>query len=96
MYAPPVESRRLFIGKASLPLGVDGVRYMVRKYGLAAGIVLHPHQLRHTMATEYLAATSNDLVGLAQLLGHESIQTTSRYTQRSIDQLAQAAEHLVF
>lgn len=93
---PPVESRRLFIGKASIPLGTDGVRYIVKKYGLAAGLSLHPHQLRHTMATEYLAATENDLVGLAQLLGHESIQTTSRYTRRSPAQLATAADQLVY
>lgn len=78
------------------PLGTDGVSYAVRKYGLAAGIDLHPHALRHTMATEYLAATENDLVGLAQVLGHESIQTTSRYTQRPASQLAEATERMVY
>lgn len=90
----PTSSKRLFIGKGDRPLGTDGVRYIVRKYGLSAGLDLHPHQLRHTMATEYLAATENDLVGLAQLLGHESIQTTSRYTRRTLREMETAANRL--
>lgn len=91
---PPVESKRLFIGKGSQSLGTDGVRYIVKKYGLAAGLDLHPHQLRHTMATEYLNSTENDLVGLAQILGHESIQTTSRYTKRTVDCLSTSMQKM--
>ena len=93
---PPVESRRIFIGKGGQPLGTDGVRYIVKKYGLVAGLALHPHQLRHTFSTEYLAATENDLVGLAQLLGHESIQTTCRYTRRTLERLAQDSQRLAY
>ena len=93
---PPAGPARLLVGKGGEPLGTDGVRYIVKKYGLSAGLDLHPHQLRHTMATEYLAATANDLVGLAQLLGHESIQTTSRYTKRSLDRLAEASQRLIY
>jgi len=93
---PGVRSARLLIGKGMEPLGTDGIRYMVRKYGIFAGINLHPHQLRHTMATEYLAANANDLVGLAQTLVHESIETTSRYTKRDDSALSQASERLSF
>ena len=93
---PPVESDRVFIGQGCRPLGADGVRYIVEKYGLAVGIKLHPHALRHTFATEYLAANNNDLVGLAQLLGHESIQTTSRYTQRKMASLHGAINQVAF
>lgn len=93
---PPIDSDRVFVGAGRRPLGADGVRYIVEKYGLAVGIKLNPHALRHTFATEYLAANNNDIVGLAQLLGHESIQTTSRYTQRSETSLAAASAQVSF
>jgi site-specific recombinase XerD len=93
---PPVRSARFLIGRGMEPLGTDGIRYMVRKYGISAGIDLHPHALRHTMATEYLSANANDLVGLAQLLGHESVETTSRYTKRDESTLFTASERICF
>jgi site-specific recombinase XerD len=86
----------VFLARDGAPLRTDGFRHLVRKYGIAAGVRLHPHALRHTMATEYLQATSNDLVGLSQLLGHESIQTTSRYTRRTEAALAEAASRLSY
>lgn len=93
---PPVDTDRIFIGRGLKPLGIDGVRYTVEKYGVSVGIDLYAHALRHTFATEYLAANNNDLVGLAQILGHESIQTTSRYTQRGKSQLSAASELVSF
>jgi hypothetical protein len=42
----------------------------------------------------YLADNTNDLVGLAQLLGHGSLQTTSRYSLVTQERLAEAAERM--
>ena len=47
-----------------------------------------------TFAHGYLEVNPGDLVGLAQILGHESLDTTARYTKRSQDQLGDAAERL--
>ena len=48
------------------------------------------------MAQQFLADNGNDLVSLAQILGHESLNTTARYTKRSEPQLADASERLTY
>jgi len=50
------------------------------------------HTLRHTFATTYLASHPGDLVGLAALMGHSSLDTTRIYTQPTQDDLSQRVE----
>jgi site-specific recombinase XerD len=52
------------------------------------------HTLRHTFARSYLAQYPGDVVGLATLLGHSSLDTTMLYSQPSTRQLATRVEHL--
>jgi site-specific recombinase XerD len=52
------------------------------------------HTLRHTFARNYLAQYPGDLVGLATLLGHSSLDTTRLYSQPSVEQLSTRVEQL--
>src|SRR5712692_4409938 len=52
------------------------------------------HTLRHTFARNYLAQYPGDVVGLATLLGHTSLDTTRLYSQPTVSQLSTRVEQL--
>jgi len=92
---PQIESTNVFVGERG-PITDCGIRALCRKYSALIGVHLHPHIFRHSMAKQFLADNGNDIVSLAQILGHENMQTTSRYSQRSGEQLGEAAERLIY
>ncbi len=70
-------------------LSPRGVRKILRRRLLEVGIArpVTPHTLRHSYATHLLDADV-DLRAIQELLGHERLSTTQRYTQVSAERLA--------
>ena len=90
---PPLNTDHVFVGERG-GLTAAGIQSICRKYSVLVGVPLHPHLLRHTFSKKFLEDNSNDLVSLAQILGHENIQTTARYSQRDQTQLNNASENV--
>lgn len=78
----------LFLNKDGERLSDRYVRKVIDDIFFKAGVEMHasPHMLRHTFATEMLN-NGADLVSVKELLGHESLNTTSIYTHVSDDKI---------
>lgn len=82
------ENDSLWLNYRYEPLTVRGLRHvldmMVKRS--AQNFDLHPHKLRHSFAT-HLLNNGADIRAVQELLGHESLQTTQKYTHISKEQL---------
>ncbi len=79
----------LFLNARGGRLTDRGVRTLLRRRLLVAGVKrsASPHSLRHSYATHLLDADV-DLRSIQELLGHERLSTTQRYTHISAERLA--------
>ncbi|MFA7340418.1 MAG: tyrosine-type recombinase/integrase [Candidatus Obscuribacterales bacterium] len=78
-------------GNAMLP---NSVYEIIRKIGRECALELSPHTLRHTLLTN-LIRKQNDVVLVADIAGHRSLNTTRRYTLPSAADKAKALEALL-
>ena len=88
----------IFLSQKGGALTTSAMGQMIADLVKAAGALVpketSAHTLRHTFARSYLAQYPGDVVGLATLLGHSSLDTTRLYSQPEVSQLATRVERL--
>ncbi|MBQ4376864.1 MAG: tyrosine-type recombinase/integrase [Bacteroidales bacterium] len=74
--------------------GISGqLKCFAQRYGLNANVV-YPHSFRHRFAKNFLAKY-NDIALLADLMGHESIETTRIYLRRTSTEQQEIVDSVV-
>lgn len=83
----------LFLNKNGNKLTTRMIRKIIDDIILKSGLGknVYPHMLRHSFATEMLN-NGADLITVKELLGHESINTTSIYTHVTNEQVRKVYE----
>lgn len=78
----------LFLNQKGARITARGIRYQLKHFALRYQIdpdTVYPHSFRHRFAKNFLARF-NDISLLADLMGHESIETTRIYLTRSTNE----------
>ena len=90
---------RFFRSRSGRALTPDALTQVMIELGHSAGIKLHPHLLRHTFATMFMANDGADVLTLQAICGWSSLAMAQRYShatmpklQRSMDSFSPSCE----
>lgn len=87
----------LFLNRDQQVIGTRGIARQLKKYAEKYGLnphVIYPHSFRHMYAKRFLDK-HNDLSLLADLMGHESIETTRIYLRRTASEQRELIDKVV-
>ena len=91
-----ITSGPVFISRSGRPLDRSNIWKAMKRLAARAGVSLNkvfPHNLRHLFARTYYKMYK-DLLRLADILGHSSIETTRIYTMRSFTEQRRQMERM--
>jgi integrase/recombinase XerD len=92
---PSRDTTPLFLSKKHTRLTERGLGYVIKKYAEKARVFdISPHDLRHRFG--YRMAAAIPLHRLAQLMGHDSLNTTMIYVQATKKDLQQDIEKIAW
>jgi integrase/recombinase XerC len=90
---------RFFRSRHGGPMTPDALTQLMVELGNHAGIKLHPHLLRHTFATMFMANDGADVLTLQAICGWSTLAMAQRYShstmpklQRSMDSFSPSCE----
>jgi site-specific recombinase XerD len=87
----------LFLNRFGKRITTRGISQQLKnyagKYGLESKVV-YPHSFRHRFAKNFLEKY-NDIALLADLMGHESIETTRIYLRRTSSEQQELVDKIV-
>lgn len=91
------ESGYIFCNKQGIRLTTRGVAHQLKELALKYKMnlsVIYPHSFRHRFAKNFLEKY-NDLALLADLMGHESIETTRIYLRRTSEEQREIVDKVI-
>lgn len=87
----------LFLNRFGARITTRGIAHQLKTFAKEYGInpdVVYPHSFRHRFAKNFLEKY-NDLALLADLMGHESIETTRIYLRRTANEQQELVDKIV-
>lgn len=92
-----IETGYIFLNRFGERITTRGISQQLKNYAIKYGIdpkVVYPHSFRHRFAKNFLAKC-NDIALLADLMGHESIETTRIYLRKTASEQQKIVDDIV-